>query len=227
MYNTEQLETEQRRIAALVNTNTPAPTTIKYLAGFDIIYTGHQALCAAVVLDAKTLTVVERKHTITKAPMPYISGFRAFRDGPLIIQTYYDLEHEPDILFINGHGTSHARQCGVATYVGVELEKPTVGVSKTLPETNNDISNYGEITGKILQTKQHANAILVSPGHLLTLTNALELVTNTTRPPHKLPSPLHYAHKHARTIMKNGNEPELETEDDTLTEHCPLSSIIV
>ena len=85
---------------------------IRYVAGFDLAYFGNKCVCSAVVLDFKTLEVVERKFLVTKTPMNYVPGFLAFREGPPICQTYYDLEYEPDIIMLDGHGIAHPIHCG-------------------------------------------------------------------------------------------------------------------
>ncbi|MBI4016960.1 MAG: endonuclease V [Candidatus Aenigmarchaeota archaeon] len=200
----ELLELQKKIGMQAVLSSRRSPEQIKYIAGFDVAFVGGQMVCAAVVLDFKTLTVVERKHSVGRPQMPYISGFRAFRDGPAIIQTYYDIEHEPDVLMVSGHGVAHQNKCGLATYVGVELEKPAIGVAKSL--TNGKIEGSGvlvdnEVRGVLLQTRQHAKSVIVSPGHLMSISDAASVVQHCIIPPHKLPEPLHAAHKVARQVL--------------------------
>lgn len=204
--NSDRLIEEQREIGIQANVHNPLKQDTRYIAGFDVIYNGNQAVCAAAVFDLSTLKIVEKKHIIGKAPIPYIAGLRSFRDGPLIIQAYYDLEQEPDILFLSGHGIAHPQRCGVATYVGVELNKPALGVAKSIPfgeVKNESVTHHTEEIARILKTREYANNIIISAGHLLTLTDAVDLVKKTILLPHKLPEPLHYAHKHARSILRH------------------------
>ena len=37
-----------------------------------------------------------------------------------------------DVLLIDGHGILHPRKCALASYVGVIIDKPTIGVAKNL-----------------------------------------------------------------------------------------------
>ena len=204
-FDIQELEELQKKIGAqAITTGEVNPEKIKYIAGFDVAYVGSQMVCAAVVLDFKSLTVVERKHSVGRAPMPYISGFRAFRDGPAIIQTYYDIEHEPDVLMISGHGISHQHKCGLANYVGVELEKPTIGVAKSIVHgvvQGDDILVDNEIRGVMVRTREHAKPIIVSPGHLISLSDAAQIAKHCIVHPHKLPEPLHAAHKTAKQVL--------------------------
>lgn len=178
---------------------------IKSIAAFDVTFFGDKAVCAAVVLSFPGMTVLEQKHTLFKPEIPYIPGFRAFREGQAILQTYYDLEHNPDVLFVDGHGIAHPMGAGLASYVGVELEKPCVGVAKSLllGEIAGDKVMIGDdVRGMLVKTKEHAKQVIVSPGHLISVGTAAELVRKCIVPPHKLPEPLHVAHRLADKIAE-------------------------
>ncbi len=187
---------------------------IKRIAGFSVSFNKGVCVCAAVVLDFKTMKIVEKKFLTTKAQMNHLPGFEAFREGPPICQLYYDLESEPDIIMVTGHGLDHPVACGLATFVGVELGKPTFGAAKSLiAGENRDGTIYinEEIVGKVVKTREHANPIYVSPGHNITTDLAVEIVKNCIIPPHKMPEPLHAAHKYAKkalTESKKENEVE-------------------
>jgi deoxyribonuclease V len=173
---------------------------IRTIAGFDVTFFGEKAVCAAAVLDFKNMTVLERKYALVKPDMPYVPGFRAFREGPAILQAYYDLEHDPDVLIVPGHGIAHPMRAGLASYVGVELGKPCIGVAKTLlvgEVIDGKIMIGSEARGVVVETKQHAKPIFVSPGHLLSVETSAEIIRKCIVPPHKLPEPLHVAHRYA------------------------------
>ncbi len=186
---------------------------IKTVAGFDVAFFGEKAVCAAVVMDFKTLTVVERTTSLTKAEVQYIPGFLSFREGPAILQAYYDLEHDPDVLMVDGHGIAHPLRAGLASYVGVELAKPCIGVAKSvlIGEIVDDKVMIGdEVRAKLVKTKEYAKPIIVSPGHLISVDTAVEVVKRCIVPPHKLPEPLHAAHRFADKMAEKYQEPEKE-----------------
>lgn len=173
---------------------------IKTVAGFDVAFVGNKAVGAAVVLDFKTMTVLERKYLLTKPEIPYIPGLLAFREGPIILQLFYDLEHTPGILLVDGHGIAHPVRAGLASYVGVELGKPCIGVAKSLlvGEVVGDKVLIGEeVRGRLVKTKEHAKPIIVSPGHMLSVDTAAAIVKHCIVLPHKLPEPLHQARRYA------------------------------
>lgn len=213
MVDVQKLEDIQEKIAKQIDVSLKVDIgKIKRVAGFDVVFFGRQAVCAAVVFDAQTGETIEKKYSVGTAPMPYIPGFLAFREGPLIIQTYYDLENEPDVLLIDGHGIAHQKKCGLATYVGLELNKPTIGVGQNLliGDVRDDKIFFGdELRGAAVKTRAHARPVFVSPGNLIDVESAAEIAKQFVQPPHKLPEPLHAAHKFAKKIaMKlNGGLP--------------------
>jgi deoxyribonuclease V len=218
MADTAQLRGIQRAIAAQVKIEDSAKLDdIKTVAGFDVSFFGDKAVCAAVVLDLKTMTVLERKYALTKVEMPYIPGFLAFRKGPAILQAYYDLEHDPSVLMVDGHGIAHPLRAGLASYIGVELEKPCIGIAKSIlvGEIVDDKVMIGdEIRGKLVKTKEHAKPVIVSPGHLITVDTAVEIVKKCIVYPHKLPEPLHQAHRYADKLAEQYQEKKEEKKDD-------------
>jgi len=218
MADTAQLRGIQRAIAAQVKIEDSAKLDdIKTIAGFDVSFFGDKAVCAAVVLDLKTMTVLERKYALTKVEMPYIPGFLAFREGPAILQAYYDLEHDPSVLMVDGHGIAHPLRAGLASYIGVELEKPCIGIAKSIlvGEIVDDKVMIGdEIRGKLVKTKEHAKPVIVSPGHLITVDTAVEIVKKCIVYPHKLPEPLHQAHRYADKLAEQYQEKKEEKKDD-------------
>ncbi len=208
--DTARLRGILRAIAGKVRTDDKLKTDeIKTIAGFDVAFFGDKAVCAAVVLDFKTMAVLESKYLLAKAEMPYIPGFLAFREGDAILKTYYDLEHDPDVLMVDGHGIAHPMRAGLACYVGVELEKPCIGVAKKLliGEVVDDKVMIGnEVRGKQVVTKEHAKPIIVSPGHLISVETAAEIAKKCIVYPHKLPEPLHQAHRFAEKLAEKYQE---------------------
>lgn len=179
--------------------------TLRYVAGFDISYRGEDAVCAAVVFDLKEKKVVERQVVEQKAPMKFVPGFLALREGPLICQAYFSLENEPDVLMIDGTGIAD-ENCGTAAFVGVELGKPAIGVAKKLgfgEEKDGLIYVDDAILGKVVKTREYANPLYVSPGHMISVESAANIVIACVVPPHKMPEPVHVAHRVADKKIKN------------------------
>ncbi len=181
---------------------------IKTVAGFDLAYHNKKVICAAVVLNIKTLEVLEKKYTVSEEKFPYIPNFLMFREGPPIIETYHELDIKPDIIIIDGSGILHPQRSGVASFVGVSLDMPTIGVTKKLllgevmegkiyVERVTRDGKIKEVRGERLETKKGAKPLFVSPGHKITVSTATKVCKECLDGNHKLPEPLRLAHKYA------------------------------
>jgi deoxyribonuclease V len=178
---------------------------IKLVGGVDQAFNGNEVISAAVVCDYKTMKIIEKKSASVCTTFPYIPGYLSYREAPAIVEAVSKLENKPDVLLVDGHGIAHPRKIGLASHVGLLLDIPTIGVAKNLlcGEIKEDKIIIGErIVGFCLTAKEHANPLFVSPGHKVSLKSSLEIVRNCARLPHKLPEPLHLAHRYANKIRK-------------------------
>lgn len=172
-------------------------TKIDLIAGCDQSIVGDDIYSSIVVLD-KDFNVVEKVTFKSKVKLPYIHGFLSYREGPVIIENFAQLTLKPDIMLVDGNGIIHPRSFGLACYVGLALDLPTIGVAKSLHEgelKEGSIYINGKLSGHEFRPKEHANPIYVSPGHRVSIKSSLEIVKSLMKQPHKLPEPLHLAHK--------------------------------
>jgi deoxyribonuclease V len=187
--------------------------SIKLIAGVDQAFINHKVISAIVVCDAKTLKPVEEKYAVAKAPIPYIPGFLSYRESPAAVEAFNQLENKPDILIVDAHGIAHPRALGMASHLGLLLDVPTIGVSRKLmvgkSQENGKIIYNEKIVAQEVITREHARPLYVSIGHRVSLKTAVETVKKTTIQPHKLPEPLHLAHRYANKIrekeLQSGN----------------------
>ncbi len=101
-----------------------------------------------------------------KVEFPYIPSYLAFREGPPIIEALKSCDLENALLIVNGHGIAHPRKLGLASYVGVYLNVPTIGNTKKLlvgKVVDNKIILNGQVVGYKIGN------FYVSPGHLVSL----------------------------------------------------------
>lgn len=175
---------------------------IKLIAGCDNSYYNNQIISAIVILDAG-MQVVEEKFVVQKAAFPYIPGFLAYRELPAMLACYEKLQESPDVLIVDGNGILHPRKLGIASHFGLAIGKPTIGIAKNLllgEVKNGKVYVDSEVMGAELITRPGSRPIYVSPGHLITLESAVELVKKCIREPHKLPEPLDASHRYADRI---------------------------
>jgi deoxyribonuclease V len=180
---------------------------VSTVAGVDVGMAGDMARAAVVVLSYPSLEPVEQRLAEVPIPMPYIPGFLSFREAPAILAACEDLEIEPDLFLFDGQGVAHPRRFGIASHVGVILDKPSIGCAKSrLCGTHNDpatecgsythLYDGDEIIGIVLRTRTGVSPVYVSVGHRIDLETAMEYVLGCcTR--YRLPETTRYAHRAA------------------------------
>ncbi len=208
--NLEELKGVQQKLAEKVVLK-DGFDSVKHVAGADLAFKGDTAYCAAVVLDYETLETVEEKVRISRISFPYIPTFLSFREADAIIDVLEHLNTRPDVTLIDGHGIAHPRGIGIASHVGVLLDRPTIGVAKRAlfgemegkPSLGKPAPIYSDkrLLGYALITKPGTRPIYISPGHLVSQDSALEIVRRCLVK-HKLPEPSRLAHEIANLAKK-------------------------
>jgi len=211
----EKLRRLQERIAKKVILKDKLSTSIKTIAGFDLAFSNDNAIVTGVVLGYKSLEVKEIKMMETELPFPYIPTFLTFREGPPIMKVYKKLKIKPDVVMINGQGIAHPILCGIASHVGVLLDKPSIGVAQSRLvgkyEKPIKVGDYSSIkyqnkkVGYAYKSKENCKPIIVSPGHRVSVDRALKITKNCIKN-HKLPEPIFLAHSIANKIINSENK---------------------
>mgnify|MGYP001173107601 FL=1 len=204
MVDLSKLKEEQIKLAEKVITF-DIFEKIKNIAGSDQIHFDGKIISTIVVCDYKNLKVIEKNYAIVEEKIPYKSGFLFYKDGPAVIEAFNKLENKPDVLIVKANGILHPRRIGMASHLGILLDIATIGIAKRLmlgEVKGNTIYVEKEARGYGLITREHANPIYLSPGHKISLKTSLEIIKNCIRKPHKLPEPLHLAHRYAKKISE-------------------------
>jgi deoxyribonuclease V len=167
----------------VVRNDAPAPGTPGTLvAGVDVAYDDERDVvaAAAVVLDAATLTAVDRAVARGHVAFPYVPGLLAFREVPAVVEALRGLRRAPDLVVCDGYGLAHPCRFGLASHLGVLTGLPTLGVAKSpfvfrhgeVGEQRGETSSLldgDEEVGRALRTRQGVKPVFVSVGHRLTL----------------------------------------------------------
>ena len=200
-----KLELEQLKLAKSLEIKDKIdPSLIERIAGIENIFVKKRIISAIVVLDSE-FNILEQEYVEEKIKFPYLPGFRAYRELPTMVSVFNKLDEKPDVVFIKGHGILHPRGLGIASHFSLAVNVPTIGLADNLivgEVKGEDIVLDGKIKGKIVVTKEGAKPIYVSPGNLISVNTAKELVLKYVQPPHKFPEPLRLAKKYAKKIMK-------------------------
>ena len=178
------------------------PETVDYVAGVDVAYLEGTSVCAVAVLDASTLSQVEVQVAHVQTRFPYIPTLLSFREIPPAYSAIKKLHSKPDVFMVDGQGFAHPYGLGFASHLGLILDKPTIGVAKSLlcgrVEQNAEggwapLMYKGEIIGAEVVTKQGTKPVYVSVGHRVSLKRATKIVLECTGK-YRLPEPIRRAH---------------------------------
>ncbi|MCX8127020.1 MAG: endonuclease V, partial [Dehalococcoidia bacterium] len=110
-----------------------SPDGVKYIAGVDVSPLGENGLARAVVvvLTYPNFAVVDLAFSEARPEFPYVPGLLSFREAPLLAQAFERLHLEPDLVMVDGQGYAHPRRFGLASHLGLLLDRPTIGCAKS------------------------------------------------------------------------------------------------
>ena len=169
---------------------------INNICGIDVAYKNNIAFCSALIVNKRTLEIIESINHKSIVNYPYIPGLFILRESESIISVLKLIKNSYDVLLIDAHGVLHPRKCGLACYIGVIIDKPTIGVAKNLLCGHIMKDNYIEYNGEILGyriKKTNKKDIYVSIGHKIGLATATNIVMDLIKDNEHLPEPLRLA----------------------------------
>nr|XP_009420412.1 PREDICTED: endonuclease V isoform X3 [Musa acuminata subsp. malaccensis] len=192
---------------------------LKYIGGVDISFLKKDpsVSCGAlVVLDADTMDVVHEEFEVTRLQVPYVPGFLAFREAPMLLGLLNKMKANahpfyPQLLMVDGNGLLHPRGLGLACHLGILAHLPTIGIGKNLHHVDGLTQsavrqsleareNYDKdlifLTGKSGKTWGVAmrsilgssKPIYVSIGHRISLDSAISIVKTCCK--YRIPEPI-------------------------------------
>ena len=182
---------------------------IKKIAGVDVSYSDEVAKAAIAVFDFPGMKLLEIATARKKIRFPYIPGLLAFREGPAILSAFKKLKYNPDVIIFDGQGILHPRRMGIATHIGILIDKPTIGCAKSPlywkfkePGKKKGCRTFirdksGEVLGVVLCTRDRVKPVFVSCGHKIDLDSAIRIALATTRG-FRIPEPLRFAHRFSK-----------------------------
>jgi deoxyribonuclease V len=201
-FSIKKAHTMQLRLSRKIIQEDTLPETIKYVAGVDIAYTKDLSIGAVAVLDLASLSLIESQavHVVTR--FPYIPTLLSFREIPPAYAAIKKLQTQPDVILVDGQGIAHPYRLGFAAHIGLAINRPTVGVAKSLLcgkvepvdwHEWNLLLDKGEIIGAEVVTKSGTKPTYVSVGHRVSLRTAIKIVRSCTRT-YRIPEPIRIAH---------------------------------
>jgi deoxyribonuclease V len=211
--STEKARAIQEGLAAEVRSEGVTARGVETVAGVDVSIRDDFAQAAVCALSLPDLEPVDRAIHRQEIPFPYVPGLLSFRETPPVLQALKQLEVCPDVLMTDSHGLAHPRRFGFACHLGVLLDRPALGVAKSIlvgdpagdldTEKGSHIplvdrsTDPDETIAAVVRTRTDVNPVYVSVGHRISLDEAVALTLRCS-PRYKIPEPTRHAHRLSR-----------------------------
>lgn len=199
----------------IVKAHAPQPRTVdpRLVAGVDVSFAKNIAVAACSVFDFQTKARLET-FTIRRAvTFPYITSYLSFRELPALFDVIGIAEQagfHVDVLLVDGSGNLHPRGAGIATLLGIIMDRSTIGVTKKILTGTFDRHSLSHECPVAIVDEQHnrrglamlptptSKPIFVSPGFKIDVPSAGEIVRQVLCG-RKLPEPIYWADRLSRT----------------------------
>lgn len=230
------IKEQERLTKELVVTNSRAlvlDNALRWIGGVDVSFVkDSQIACGAfVITDRKNgYSVLHSEQLVLdKVLQPYIPGFLAFRELPIILQMFNNMKQNnphvplPQIILVDGNGILHPRRFGLACHLGVVLSIPTIGVAKNLHHVDGlskksiekvaacevkkgfyckYLQGESSVTlGGFVYREGHSKGVYVSCGHMVDLPLAIHLTIDASN--YRIPEPIRQADILSRIATAN------------------------
>jgi deoxyribonuclease V len=167
---------------------------------------------------------------VSETKFPYVPGLLSFREASPVLAAWAKLKTAPDAVMFDGQGIAHPRRIGIASHVGLFLNRPTLGCAKSIligqhGELDEERGSWqplvdpknDETLGAALRTKTRVQPIYVSPGHLIDLAGAIELTLRADGG-YRQPEPTRRAHLLVNALRRGERQPTTTTTEDSINE---------
>ncbi|EOY29100.1 PREDICTED: endonuclease V isoform X1 [Theobroma cacao] len=213
---------------------------LRYVGGVDVSVSKEDPSMACgslVVLDLHhALRLVYQCHTVLTLDVPYVPGFLAFREAPILVHLLEKMKSTaspfyPQVLMVDGNGLLHPRGFGLASHLGVLANLPTIGIGKNLHHVDGltrsgvkelleaeenrtkDLitlrGSSGFIWGVAMRSTQSSlKPLFVSIGHRISLDTAIKVVKMTCK--FRVPEPIRQADIRSRKHLRKHQIGRLE-----------------
>ncbi|WP_460856749.1 endonuclease V [Nocardiopsis coralliicola] len=203
----------QVRLAARVAEEELDAGAVRTAAGLDVTYddAAGRLVAAAVVLALPGLEVVDSATAAAEPGFAYVPGLFAFRELPPLLTAVERLTVTPDVFVCDGFGIAHPRRFGLASHLGVLLDRPAIGVAKSRFTGSADepgaergawtpLVDSGATVGRAVRTRAGVKPVYVSVGHRADLAGATALTLRLT-PRYRLPETVRRADRLSRDAL--------------------------
>jgi len=175
----------------------------------------NRAIGCVVMYRFPEMEELQRVHAILPLEFPYVPGLLSFREIPVLLEALRKLYELPDLLFCDAHGYAHPRRLGLASHLGIVLNRPSIGCAKSIligrhgplaAEAGSwtallDDKTGGERIGAAVRTRSDTRPIYVSQGHRVSLETAVRLTLEVSGG-YRIPRPTRDADRYAGEVKR-------------------------
>jgi len=185
---------------------TKLPRTIRHVAGADVSFSriSGRIWAGVVVFSFPELSRIEEKWIQDKVRFPYIPGLLSFRELPVLLKALKRLKTDPELILCDGQGIAHPRGLGLASHLGLLVDRATVGCAKSrlvgaFSEVGQQKGSYAplwykeQMVGAVLRTRRGVKPLFISPGNRITLDESVKIVLECCSK-YRMPEPTRQAH---------------------------------
>ena len=185
---------------------TKLPRTIRHVAGADVSFSriSGRIWAGVVVFSFPQLSRIEEKWIQDKVRFPYIPGLLSFRELPVLLKALKRLKTDPELILCDGQGIAHPRGLGLASHLGLLVDRATVGCAKSrlvgaFSEVGQQKGSYAplwykeQMVGAVLRTRRGVKPLFISPGNRITLDESVKIVLECCSK-YRMPEPTRQAH---------------------------------
>ena len=123
----------------------------------------------------------------------------------MVLRALEKLVTEPDLFIFDAQGLAHPRRMGLATHIGLIIDRPSIGCAKSrLCGTHHEpgpkrgdythLRDGNEIIGAVVRSRSKVQPVYVSIGHKMDLETAINYVLNCCQG-YRLPETTRWAHR--------------------------------
>ena len=211
----------QKELRARVRVMRLGGRPVETVAGADISFNkfSETVYAGIIVLRLPSLEVVEEVGVVSETRFPYVPGLLSFRESPSVLEAWSKLKIEPDAVMFDGQGIAHPRRVGIASHVGLIINRPTLGCAKSIlvGKYEEPPPGRGSWTPLVLKTNRRRGAedeeqcapVYVSPGYLIDLAGAIDLTLRCDGG-YRQPEPTRRAHLLVNALRRGEREPTSE-----------------
>ena len=191
---------------------TPLKKVPGFIGAVDASFLDKAILAVASLYTFPDLIPVQDVWIEEEVRFPYVPGFLSFREGHAMVSALKKLRISPDLLLVDGQGIAHPKGIGIASHLGVILDRPTIGCAKSRlvgefcgPAQERGSWEYlyyqGEAVGAVVRTRDHTKPLYISPGHRVDILSSVEIILKCVSR-YRIPEPLRRADSLSRRLAR-------------------------